>query len=80
MAIPFRSWSPTKSEADLLVDMLTARLAPAKIAILAIGQGGSITIVSNWPEGMDGFGGASFGAFSASFGAAKSRRSSVQVN
>jgi hypothetical protein len=32
MAIPFRSWSPTKSEADLLVDMLTARLAPAKIA------------------------------------------------
>ena len=32
MAIPFRSWRPTKSEADLLVDMLTARLAPAKIA------------------------------------------------
>jgi hypothetical protein len=32
MAIPFRSWRPTKGEADLLVDMLTARLAPAKIA------------------------------------------------
>jgi hypothetical protein len=32
MAIPFRSWCPTKSEADLLIDMLTARLAPAKIA------------------------------------------------
>jgi hypothetical protein len=32
MAIPFRSWRPTKSEADLLIDMLTARLAPAKIA------------------------------------------------
>jgi hypothetical protein len=32
MAIPFRSWRPTKSEADLLVDMLTARLAPTKIA------------------------------------------------
>jgi hypothetical protein len=32
MAIPFRSWRPTKSEADLLIDMLTAGIPKAKIA------------------------------------------------
>jgi hypothetical protein len=32
MTAIFQRWTPTKAEADLLVDMLTARLAPAKIA------------------------------------------------
>ena len=32
MAIPFQSWRPTKSEADLLIDMLKARIPEAKIA------------------------------------------------
>jgi hypothetical protein len=32
MTANFQRWTPTKAEADLLVDMLTARLAPAKIA------------------------------------------------
>jgi hypothetical protein len=32
MAVPFQSWRPTKSEADLLIDMLTARMSKAKIA------------------------------------------------
>jgi hypothetical protein len=36
MAIPFRSWRPTKSEADLLIDMLTARLAPAKMSFAKV--------------------------------------------
>ena len=32
MTAIFQRWTPTKAEADLLVDMMTARLAPAKIA------------------------------------------------
>ena len=32
MAANFQRWTPAKAEADLLVDMMTARLAPAKIA------------------------------------------------
>jgi hypothetical protein len=32
MTAIFQRWAPTKAEAELLVDMLTARLAPAKIA------------------------------------------------
>jgi hypothetical protein len=32
MTAIFQRWTPTKAEAELLVDMLTARLAPAKIA------------------------------------------------
>jgi len=31
MTANFQRWTPTKQEADLLVDMLTARLSPAKI-------------------------------------------------
>jgi hypothetical protein len=32
MTAIFQRWTPTKAEADLLVDMLTARLSQAKIA------------------------------------------------
>jgi len=32
MAVLFQSWRPTKSEADLLTDMRTARIPEAKIA------------------------------------------------
>jgi len=32
MTAIFQRWAPTKAEAELLVDMLTARLSQAKIA------------------------------------------------
>ena len=32
MTAPFKCWRPTKPEADLLIDMLTARMPKAKIA------------------------------------------------
>jgi len=32
MTAIFQRWTPTKAEAELLVDMLTARLPPEKIA------------------------------------------------
>jgi len=44
MAIPFRSWRPTKSEADLLIDMLNARIPKVKIAAFFISTFGLFVI------------------------------------
>jgi hypothetical protein len=47
MAIPFLSWRPMKSEADLLVDMLTARLAPANMSFAKVKRGGDARAEGN---------------------------------
>ena len=44
MAVLFQSWRPTKSEADLLIDMLKARIPEAKIAAFFISMFGRFVI------------------------------------